>query len=174
MGTNWQGVYDTLGFLYFSVKRFDRTRASVCALAHSCTPVYLCLCGNVTLSSVCLCVCDLGNTHSLYERHITLQMTLLDGDGPFNYSTLMQSAVNTLNQAAEEEAAYPSSLPFPPPLFPSLAHTLHLFSPLSWSRSHLLHICFTSFPLSFIHFPSSLPALSESTVCRHSPASKLH
>lgn len=61
MGTNWQGVYDTLGFLYFSVKRFDRTRVcvcvSMCALAHLCTPVYPRLCGNVTLSSVCLCVC---------------------------------------------------------------------------------------------------------------------
>lgn len=51
-----------------------------------------------------LCVCTPSNTHTptpLYERHITLAMTLLDGDGPFNYSTLMQSAVNTLNQAAE-------------------------------------------------------------------------
>lgn len=28
-------------------------------------------------------------------RHITLQMTLLDADGPFNYSTLIQSPVNT-------------------------------------------------------------------------------
>lgn len=49
----------------------------------------------------------------------TLQMTPLDGDGPLNYSTLMQSAVNTLNQAAEEEADYPSSMPFCPPLLPS-------------------------------------------------------
>lgn len=46
-------------------------------------------------------------------------MTPLDGDGPLNYSTLMQSAVNTLNQAAEEEADYPSSMPFCPPLLPS-------------------------------------------------------
>lgn len=46
-------------------------------------------------------------------------MTPLDGDGPLNYSTLMQSAVNTLNQAAAEEADYPSSLPFCPPLSPS-------------------------------------------------------
>lgn len=141
--------------------------------------VYLSLCGCMTLSCVCLCVCvsDLSDTHPLYERHITLQMTLLDGDGPFNYSTLMQSAVNTLNQAAEEEAAYPSSLPLSPPLFPSLALTLSLS--LSRSPSHLLYICFTefvsfsSFLLSTFWFSPLLLPLSESTV-RHSPVSKLH
>lgn len=62
---------------------------------------------------VCVCVCG------LYESHITLQMTLLDGDGPLNYSTLMQSPVNTLNQAAKEEADYPSSMPLFPSLSPS-------------------------------------------------------
>lgn len=75
---------------------------------------------------LCVCVYDLSDTHPLYERPITLQMTLLDGDGPFNYSTLMQSAVNTLNQAAVEEAAYPPSLPLSPSLAPSFALTLSL------------------------------------------------
>lgn len=82
-------------------------------------------------------------------------MTLLDGDGLFNYSTLMQSAVNTLNQAAEEEAAYPSSLPLSPFLFPSLPRSCSLFIsfslPLSLSP-HLLYICFTSFSFAFILF----------------------
>lgn len=73
---------------------------------------------------VSLCEYGLSDKHSLHERHITLQMTLLDGGGPFNYSTLMQSAVNTLNQAAEEEAAYPSSLPLSQSLFPSFAFML--------------------------------------------------
>lgn len=77
-------------------------------------------------------------------------MTLLDGDGPFNYSTLMQSAVNTLNQAAEEEAAYPSSLPLSPSLFRFVAQPLSL----SRSPSHLLYICFTVFvSFSFFFYP---------------------
>lgn len=84
-------------------------------------------------------------------------MTLLDGDGPFNYSTLMQSAVNTLNQAAEEEAAYPSSLPFSPPLFPSLAHTLHLFHP----SLGLILICFISFSLRSLFLLSTFPPLCQ-------------
>lgn len=91
-----------------------------------------------------LCVFVISVTHiPFYERHITLQMTLLDGDGPFNYSTLMQSAVNTLNQAAEEEAAYPSSLPLSPSFSPSLALTLSL----SLSFLSLL------VPLSFALYP---------------------
>lgn len=73
---------------------------------------------HMTLSFVCVCVrvrvCayDLSNSHPLYEKHITLQMTLLDGSGSFNYRTLMQSPVNTLKEAAEEEkeAASPSSI----------------------------------------------------------------
>lgn len=101
----------------------------------------------------CVCVSNRSDTHLLYERHITLQMTPLDGDGPFNYSALMQSAVNTLNQAAGEDAAYLSSLALFPSLFTSLALTLslalthhHLLLP---SLSHLVYNCFTFFyPLS--------------------------
>lgn len=80
-------------------------------------------------------------------------MTLLDGGGPFKYSTLMQSAVNTLNQAAEEEAAYPSSLALSPPLFPSLLLLLcfYLIVPLPLPRPHSLHIYFTEF-VSFLFF----------------------
>lgn len=117
----------------------------MCVCAHT---VYVCLCGYVPLSSVCLCVRDLSDTHPLYERHITLQLTLLDGDGPFNYSTLMQSAVNTLNQAAKEEAAYPSSLPLSPSLF--FALTLFISFP---SLSSLPLICFISVCLYLsLHF----------------------
>lgn len=110
-----------------------------------------------------LCGGDLSDTHPLYERHITLQMTLLDGDGPFNCSTLMQSVVNTLNQAAEEEAAYPSSLPLSPSLFLYLTLTLYLsLLLLSWLclsfALYLLHcICFI---LLFFFYPlSGLPHL---------------
>ena len=150
----------------------------MCVCAHT---VYVCLCGYVTLSSVWLCVRDLSDTHPLYERHITLQLTLLDGDGPFNYSTLMQSAVNTLNQAAKEEAAYPSSLPLSPSL--SFARTLYLslfplslslsLSLLSLSSALYLFVCICLLIFSLIYFlvsPPSLP-LSESTLCRHSPVS---
>lgn len=123
-----------------------------------------CVCARV-------CVCDLGDTHPLYERHITLQMTLLDGDGPFNYSTLMQSAVNTLNQAAEEEAAYPSSLPLSPFLFPSAAPTPSLSLPLSLPLCLSL-ICFIAvllcsshFCFSFNHSLVSLP--SATSISKH-------
>ena len=78
---------------------------------------------SVRCTCVCVCVCG------LYERHITLRMTLLDGDGPLYSSTLMQSPVNTLNQAAKEEADYPSSTP----------RSSH---PLVCSFSLALHICF--------------------------------
>lgn len=144
----------------------------MCVCAHT---VYVCLCGYVPLSSVCLCVRDLSDTHPLYERHITLQLTLLDGDGPFNYSTLMQSAVNTLNQAAKEEAAYPSSLPLSPSLFFALTLCLSLFplSLLSLSSALFLFVCICLFIFSLIYFlvsPPSLP-LSASTICRHSPVS---
>ena len=57
----------------------------------------------------------------------------------------MQSAVNTLNQAAKEEAAYPSSLPLSPSL--SFARTLYLSLfplSLSLSLSTLPLICFIS------------------------------
>ena len=95
---------------------------------------------------------------------ITLQMTLLDGDGPFNYSTLMQSAVNTLNQAAEEEAAYPSSLPSPP-LFPSLALSPYPLFSFPWSPSRFLCMVFNS---SSFCLPSPQRVLSVNTVCGHS------
>lgn len=94
-----------------------------------------------------VCKCELSDTHPLYERYITLQMTLLDVDGPFNYSTLMQSAVNTLNQAAEEGAAYPSSLPLSPSLFSSLAITVSFSLRLCY-----YFICFTAFVSFFLFF----------------------
>lgn len=86
-------------------------------------------------------------------------MTLLDGDGPFNYSTLMQSAVNTLNQAAEEEAAYPSSLPSSLSFFPSLALSPYPLFSYPWSPSHLLGMVF------LIHPVFACPPLSESCLC---------
>jgi len=108
----------------------------------------------MTLSFVCVCVCVISVTHNHSGRHITLQMTLLDGDGPFKYSTLMQSAVNTLNQAAEQEAAYPSSLPIPP----SFPIYRYLFLPLSWSLFHLLFARFTAFvSFSMFFYPLSGP-----------------
>lgn len=70
---------------------------------------------------VCVCACV-----RVPCMRSTLQMTPLDGDGPLNFSTLMQSAVNTLNQAAEEEADYPSSMPLCPPFFPSFTLSLTL------------------------------------------------
>lgn len=114
-------------------------------------------------------------------------MTLLDGDGPFNYGALMQSAVNTLNQAAEEEAAYPSS---PPPRlslpcgFPPLAHArcplpqphpVRLPPPafLGLVPARFISV-FASFPRSFIppQPPSAptRPALSGSSACSRSPS----
>lgn len=60
----------------------------------------------------------------------------------------MQSAVNTLNQAAKEEAAYPSSLPLSPSLF--FALTLFISFP---SLSSLPLICFISVCLYLsLHF----------------------
>lgn len=106
MGKKCHGFMTLCWLFIFSLRRF----ACVCVL---------CVC-------VCVLVCGLD------ERHITLQMTLLDGDGPLNYSTLMQSPVNTLNQAAKEEADYPSSMPLFPPL-----STSQLFLPCS-----PLHVCF--------------------------------
>lgn len=157
----------------------------MCMYTHTCVCLYLCLCGYINLLSVWLCaracVCMRCDTHPLYERHITLQMTLLDGDGPFNYSTLMQSAVNTLNQAAEEEAAYPSSLLFLHLFFPLLLLLcLYLFLPLLLPLSLICSISFhyicliLVFLLYTLWFPSPSLPLSESTACRHSPVSKLH
>ncbi len=152
-------------------------------LVYACASVSLWVCDFILC--VCVCVrtrvCDLSDTHPLYERHITLQMTLLDGDGPFNYSTLMQSAVNTLNQAAEEEAAYPSSLLPSLTLFPSLALTLSL----SLSSSVLVSLSFASylfhcicpilvFLLSIFWFPFPLLVPLFESACRHSPVSNLH
>lgn len=134
-----------VGFSNISAKRFDCVRMRLCILVCLCMWKYdFILCVPMC---VCVCMCDLSDTHPLYERHITLQMTLLDGDGPFKCSTLMQSAVNTLNQAAEEEAAYPSSLPLPPSLFPD---SYILFLPLPPPLFHLLKS--VSLYLSHFHF----------------------
>lgn len=116
-------------------------------------------------------MCELSDTHLLYERYITLQMTLLDGDGPFNYSTLMQSAVNTLNQAAEEEAAYPSSPSFA--ISFSLSHCYSLFLPLPLLLLYMPRcICgILLFILSSFWIYSPLLPLSESNANRHIPAS---
>lgn len=59
------------------------------------------------------------NQHLLHYSHITPQMSLLDGDALLNCNTLVQSVVNTLNQAAEEEADYQPFLP--------LSHALSYF-----------------------------------------------
>lgn len=122
---------------------------------------------------LCVCVCTPSSTHThtpLYERHITLAMTLLDGDGPFNYAALMQSAVNTLNQAAEEEAAYPSSPPPAPSPFPCSCSCPLPSTPLpshhfSWSRSRPLYICF------LLH---SLVLLSATTLHPSPPPCRLY
>lgn len=99
---------------------------------------------------VCVCV-----------WHITLQMTLLDCDGPLNYSILMQSPVNTLNQAAKAEADYPSSCLFP-----------HLAQPLVNSFSLTLRvcfcfICFTSFWFHLILILNLKKKMSLSLSCKH-------
>lgn len=128
----------------------------MCVCAHLCMFIYLCPCGYDCIC-VCVCMCDLSNTHPLFERHITLQMTLLDGVGPFKYSTLMQSAVNTLNQAAEEEAAYTSSASFSISLSLSCSYSPFISFFVSLI---LLPICFKSvslhslFLLSTFWFPS--------------------
>lgn len=147
---SWQKFKTLLAFIFsfflFFVQRDLTMWACALKLMYVSLSVFLwvydihCLCD-------CVCVSNRSDTHLLYERHITLQMTPLDGDGPFNYSALMQSAVNTLNQAAGEDAAYPSSLALFPSLFTSLALSLalthrHLLVP---SLSHLVYNCFTFF-----------------------------
>lgn len=153
MGESWQGFMTLCWLLIFSSEE-----------SWLCVHVYphLCICVSVGTFIYPLCMCDLSDTHPLCERHITLQMTLLDGDGPFNYSTLMQSAVNTLNQAAEEEAAYPS--PSPRSRYNSLLLTLTL--------------CFSSLVLFllFLHRHHGLTRFCHRclTARRHAPNSKQH
>lgn len=127
---------------------------------------YLCLCGCMYFS-VAVCICNPTDTHLLYEKHITLQMTLLDGDAPFKYSALMQSTVNTLNQAAVEEAAYLSSLPLSPSFLLLLSFiaflplSFHLFCLFVLYQFHRICLIFLS---CTFWFPSLSPPLSESAV----------
>lgn len=51
IGNNWEGAYDTLlAFSIFSERRFDH----VFMYVHTWVCSYLCLCGYVTLSAVCV------------------------------------------------------------------------------------------------------------------------